>query len=1033
MAFITAPNLNIRSIDWDLDQPGDSNESAWTGTDTTVTNPWHGKWSAKVQLAPILGEANVRSVRSFLARCRGKLNVFRLYATEGPQNANSGVTLSANVAANARSVSITGATTQLKDGQFITINGQLLQVVADQSESLVTFEPMLRAAATAGTIVVTSRPYALVKMTASSNGWGVDAGQQYGISFDVTEAVREADGTVPESALPPPTYSIAAPSAQNEGNSGTTVFTFPVTRSGDTSGTGSVNWAVTGSGGNPANATDFVGGVLPSGTVSFAIGDTVKNITVNVQGDVTVEPDEGFTVTLSSPVNGTITTAAASSTILNDDVAPTAPTSTFTRSELSSNDDHRIFQRTSLTGGAGKGTGTIRIPLSGTGALAGTVAARISSGGGTRGDIQAQWTAATIGAGATFVDVSGVNAGTWWGYVDLLDSTGTWQNGTVLVGMGALFGIAGQSLAQRMIGRRDNANTFASIGITPSPYSRVLASYQDGGLDYLPTVATMPWTQPGDRAEGQPANSTGGGEFLNDMITLLGVNCGLIGHARGGQNLAPFITSATWGNADATRLMTTLSRAGGAWEGFIWGQGHNEAQSQASALAYKSQLDALLLTQIQGANGFSGCKYYVFGVPAVTNNGLGSNFFYNEVNKGGDDWCTARGGTYVHMYDFDMADAYHPTQIGAVTMARHMARATRANYGLSSGLGPKPLSAVRTAAQTIRVTLSDVGQTDLVLVGSPGNRIVVTPTGRVNNPNVVNDNRFLVTAVTKINKTTLDLTLGTDPGNGHDLDVRFYFGNTGGTVTADNIYDDVNPEGFAHGRIVQANFTPLLAAKISESTVNAPPSGFVSPTLAAMNMTETSTTFASGMSGFGQEVTAGSGFTPLLATALPAFTIEGFFTCPAIGTAMTLVAGPSWEFLQVNASGKLQNGLSFLTGATTLTAGHRYHFALVEGPTRKSIYLTDITAAGSGVRDANDTTGLGDLWPANKVIQIRNGGGAPMTGGAVDEVAVWCVEKYSGTTYTAPSVPYAGSEAERAAGLVYLFHCDGNLHEGMSK
>jgi hypothetical protein len=38
---------------------------------------------------------------------------------------------------------------------------------------------------------------------------------------------------------------------------------------------------VTGSGANPANAADF-GGTLPSGTVSFAAGETSKTITVNV-------------------------------------------------------------------------------------------------------------------------------------------------------------------------------------------------------------------------------------------------------------------------------------------------------------------------------------------------------------------------------------------------------------------------------------------------------------------------------------------------------------------------------------------------------------------------------------------------------------------------------------------------------------------------------------------------------------------------------------------------------------------------------
>ncbi len=78
-----------------------------------------------------------------------------------------------------------------------------------------------------------------------------------------------------------PTLAIAATSAnQTEGNSGSKAFTFTVTRAVNTTGSNNVNWAVTGSGSNPANATDFVGSVLPSGTVSFAAGETSKVIRV---------------------------------------------------------------------------------------------------------------------------------------------------------------------------------------------------------------------------------------------------------------------------------------------------------------------------------------------------------------------------------------------------------------------------------------------------------------------------------------------------------------------------------------------------------------------------------------------------------------------------------------------------------------------------------------------------------------------------------------------------------------------------------
>jgi hypothetical protein len=106
---------------------------------------------------------------------------------------------------------------------------------------------------------------------------------------------------------------------QEEGNGGIKAFTFNITRNGDTSSFSSVNWKVIGSGTNPADDADFAGGTLPSGTVSFAPGETNKTITVNVLGDIKSEPDEEFTVTLFEPINTSIRTASATATIENDD------------------------------------------------------------------------------------------------------------------------------------------------------------------------------------------------------------------------------------------------------------------------------------------------------------------------------------------------------------------------------------------------------------------------------------------------------------------------------------------------------------------------------------------------------------------------------------------------------------------------------------------------------------------------------------------------------------------------------------------
>lgn len=130
-----------------------------------------------------------------------------------------------------------------------------------------------------------------------------------------------ASGTIlNDDAGTPPTIAISGSPSLNEGNAGSTAFNFTATRTGSTTNASTVSWAVTGTGTNAANATDFAGAVLPSGTVTFPAGSSAaQTITVNVNGDVTNEQDETFTVTLSNPTNATITTATAGGTILADD------------------------------------------------------------------------------------------------------------------------------------------------------------------------------------------------------------------------------------------------------------------------------------------------------------------------------------------------------------------------------------------------------------------------------------------------------------------------------------------------------------------------------------------------------------------------------------------------------------------------------------------------------------------------------------------------------------------------------------------
>ncbi|MCR9199590.1 MAG: lamin tail domain-containing protein, partial [Planctomycetaceae bacterium] len=162
--------------------------------------------------------------------------------------------------------------------------------------------------------------------------------------------------------IPAPTYVITAVDAvKAEGDADTTTFLFSVTRNGDATAVGSVDFAVTGDTANPADANDFEGMILPSGTVNFAADDTSETIAIAVTGDVDIEPDEGFVVTLSNPSAGSsITTATAAGTIQNDDSAPEAITVTITEASVSEN--------------GGTSAGTVTIPSAAAGDLVITLA-----------------------------------------------------------------------------------------------------------------------------------------------------------------------------------------------------------------------------------------------------------------------------------------------------------------------------------------------------------------------------------------------------------------------------------------------------------------------------------------------------------------------------------------------------------------------------------------------------------------------------------------------------------------------------------
>ena len=99
-----------------------------------------------------------------------------------------------------------------------------------------------------------------------------------------------------------------------EGNVGTTDAVFDVTVSSSAPTPMSVDFATVN--GSAASGSDFD---PAGGTLTFAPGETSKQVVVQVNGDTTVEPNEKFSVNLSNPSGATRADAVGLGTITDDD------------------------------------------------------------------------------------------------------------------------------------------------------------------------------------------------------------------------------------------------------------------------------------------------------------------------------------------------------------------------------------------------------------------------------------------------------------------------------------------------------------------------------------------------------------------------------------------------------------------------------------------------------------------------------------------------------------------------------------------
>lgn len=197
-----------------------------------------------------------------------------------------------------------------------------------------------------------------------SNGYLVDTWGASSLSMSVTNSMfntgtlplyRTETGTLP--SVPSswfsttPQISISEISRQGAEDSGT--ISFEVTRLGSTSGVSSVSYNIAGVGASAADAADFIGDVLPAGTVTFNAGETSKIIRIPVKADLVKEGNETFQINLSNVSGATLWNNSSAGTIINDDTGATTLTVTVDTASLFTLPTSQTAS-TSLTATSGK-------------------------------------------------------------------------------------------------------------------------------------------------------------------------------------------------------------------------------------------------------------------------------------------------------------------------------------------------------------------------------------------------------------------------------------------------------------------------------------------------------------------------------------------------------------------------------------------------------------------------------------------------------------------------------------------------------
>jgi disulfide oxidoreductase YuzD len=201
----------------------------------------------------------------------------------------SGFTVTVNYA-TADGTATAGSDYQSTSGTLTFIPGQTTQTIAVPINGDTTFE---------------SNETFFVNLTTPTNATILD---------------NQGQGTITNDDAAPPTPVITINDVSvAEGNSGTKTVDFTVSLSIPSAQTVTVAYATSSAAPASGVATAGTDYQPTSGTLTFNPGETSKPVTVTINGDTLVEPDETFFVDLSAPTNATISDPQGVGTITNDD------------------------------------------------------------------------------------------------------------------------------------------------------------------------------------------------------------------------------------------------------------------------------------------------------------------------------------------------------------------------------------------------------------------------------------------------------------------------------------------------------------------------------------------------------------------------------------------------------------------------------------------------------------------------------------------------------------------------------------------